>query len=191
MLSIRTIGVSALALVGSAGLALAADLPSGGYQSPPASQVYNPAPAFDWTGPYVGLTGGYGWGTSSGLLGGGFAGYNFQVNPNVVVGLEGDIVATGKSSNSWDSTIRGRFGYAYDRYLFYGTGGVAFGDIKNAGASKTKTGWTLGAGIEAALTSNVTGRLEYRYTDLGSASVGGSTVSQTSNDLMLGVAMKF
>ncbi len=78
-----------------------------------------------------------------------------------------------------------------DRYLLYGTGGVAFGNIKNAGASATKTGWTLGAGIEAALTSNVTGRLEYRYTDLGSASVGGSTVSQTSNDLMLGVAMKF
>ncbi len=87
--------------------------------------------------------------------------------------------------------MRGRLGYAYDRYLIYGTGGVAFGDIKNAGASTTRTGWTLGAGIEAALTSNVTGRLEYRHTDLGSATVGGANISQTSNDLMLGVAMKF
>ena len=99
--------------------------------------------------------------------------------------------ATNKSTNSWDSTFRGRLGYAYDRYLFYGTGGVAFGDIKNAGASTTKTGWTLGAGIEAALTSNVTGRLEYRHTDLGSASVGGRTVSQTVDDLMVGVGLKF
>ncbi len=190
MFAIRTIGVSALALVGSAGIAFAADLPN--YQPPPASsQMYNPAPAFDWTGPYVGLTGGYGWGTSSGWLGGAYAGYNFQVNPNWVVGLEGDIVATNKSSNGWDSTLRGRVGYAYDRYLFYGTGGLAFGDIKNGGASATKTGWTLGAGIEAALTSNMTARLEYRHTDLGSASVGGATVSQNANDLMLGVGFKF
>ena len=87
--------------------------------------------------------------------------------------------------------MRGRLGYAYDRYLLYGTGGVAFGDIKNAGASTTRTGWTLGAGIEAALTTNVTGRVEYRYTDLGSATVGGATVSQTSSDLMVGVGFKF
>ncbi len=189
MFSIRTIGVSALALVASAGVALAADLPN--YQPPPADQVYNPAPAFNWTGPYVGLTGGYGWGTTDGFLGGGLAGYNFQVSPNVVLGVEGDITGTNRKSNSWDSSLRGRVGYAYDRYLFYGTGGLAFGDIKNGGASTTKTGWTLGAGIEAALTSNLTGRLEYRHTDLGSASVGGATVSQTADDVTVGVAVKF
>ena len=95
MLSIRTIGVSALALVGSAGIALAADLPN--YQPPPASQVYNPAPAYNWTGPYLGLTGGYGWGTTDGFKGGAYAGYNFQVNPNWVVGLEGDILGSGQA----------------------------------------------------------------------------------------------
>ena len=189
MLSIRTVGVGALALLGSAGIAGAADLPN--YQAPPASQVYNPAPAYNWTGPYLGLTGGYGWGTTSGWKGGGYAGYNFQVNPNWVVGLEGDIMASGQASNSWDSSVRGRLGYAYDRYLFYGTGGVAFGDIKNNGASTTRTGWTLGAGIEAALTTNITGRLEYRYTDLGSATVGGSKVSQNSSDFLVGVGFKF
>ncbi len=189
MLSIKTIGVSALALVGSAGLALAADLPN--YQSPPSSQVYNPAPAFDWTGPYVGLTGGYGWGTSDGWLGGAFAGYNFQVTPNWVAGIEGDIVGSGKKTNGWDSSLRARLGYAYDRYLLYGTGGLAFGDIKNGGATATRTGWAIGAGVEAALTSNVTGRFEYRYTDLGRATVGGSSISQNANDFTVGVAMKF
>jgi outer membrane immunogenic protein len=189
MLSIKTLGASAAALVAGAGMALAADLPN--YQPPPAGQVYNPVPAYDWNGPYLGLTGGYGWGTSSGWLGGVYAGYNFQVDPHWIVGLEGDGILTNKSTNSWDATVRGRLGYAYDRFLFYGTGGIAFGDLKNAGASTTKVGWTLGAGIEAAITSNVTGRLEYRHTDLGSASVGGSTVSQTNDDLMVGIGFKF
>jgi outer membrane immunogenic protein len=189
MLSFRTIGAGALALTASAGMAFAADLPT--YTPPPASQVYNPAPAFSWTGPYLGLTGGYGWGTSSGFKGGGYAGYNFQINPNWVVGVEGDILGSTQRTNSWDSSVRGRLGYAYDRYLFYGTGGVAFGDVKNGGASSTRTGWTLGAGVEAALTNNMTARVEYRYTDLGTANVGGSSISQTSNDLTLGVGFKF
>ena len=189
MFSIRILSASALALVGSAGLALAADLPD--YQAPPASQVYNPAPAFNWTGPYVGLTGGYGWGSSDGWKGGAYAGYNFQLNPNWVVGVEGDIMGSGQSTNGWDSTLRGRLGYAYDRFLFYGTGGVAFGDIKSGGAKATKTGWVVGAGMEAALTSNVTGRLDYRHTDLGSATLGGASVSHTSNDLLIGVGVKF
>lgn len=190
MLSMRTIGVSGLALLASAGVAAAADLPN--YQPPPAqSQMYSPAPAFSWTGPYVGITGGYGWGSSSGWKGGAYAGYNFQVDPNWVIGLEGDVLGSSQSTNGWDSSVRGRLGYAYDRYLFYGTGGVAFGDIKNNGASKTRTGWTVGAGIEAALSSHVTGRVEFRYTDLGSTTVGGTPVSQTSNDLMLGVGYKF
>ncbi len=189
MFSIRTIGVSALALVGSAGIALAADLPD--YQAPPAAQVYNPTSAYNWTGPYLGLTGGYGWGTTDGWKGGAYGGYNFQVNPNWVVGLEGDFLGSTQDSNGWDASVRGRLGYAYDRYLLYGTGGIAFGDIKNGGASETKTGWTVGAGVEAALTSNVVGRLEYRYTDLGSANVGGTTISQNSNDLMVGVGFKF
>lgn len=189
MLSFRTIGAGALALTASAGMAFAADLPT--YTPPPASQVYNPAPAFSWTGPYLGLTGGYGWGSSSGLKGGGYAGYNFQINPNWVVGVEGDLMASGQRTNHWDSSVRGRLGYAYDRYLFYGTGGVAFGDIRNNGSSKTRTGWTLGAGVEAALTNNMTARVEYRYTDLGSTTVGGSSASHNSNDLMVGVGFKF
>jgi outer membrane immunogenic protein len=189
MLSIRTLGASAIALVAGSGMAFAADLP--GYEPPPPAQVYNPAPAFNWTGPYLGLIGGYAWGTSAGWMGGAYAGYNFQVDPNWVLGIEGDVTAASKSSNSWDSTVRGRIGYAYDRYLFYGTGGVAFGDIKNNGASVTRTGWTAGLGVEAALTQNVTGRIEYRYTDLGTATVGGAPVSQTSNDLMVGVGFKF
>jgi outer membrane immunogenic protein len=194
MLSIKTLGASAVALVAGAGIALAADLPN--YQPPPAGQVYNPVPAYDWNGPYLGLTGGYGWGTSSGWLGGVYAGYNFQVDPHWIVGLEGDGILTNKSTNSWDATVRGRLGYAYDRFLFYGTGGVAFGNVEsNDGGnveSATKVGWTLGAGIEAALSSKVTGRIEYRHTDLGTATFPtNSSVGYTANDLMVGIGVKF
>ncbi len=199
MLSIRTLGASAIALVAGAGMALAADAPK--YEAPPPAQVYNPASAYNWTGPYLGLIGGYGWGTSSGWEGGVFAGYNFQLDPNWVVGIEGDLMAAGKSgtvgastiSNGWDGTVRGRLGYAYDRFLFYGTGGVAFGDVKSSsGESATKVGWTVGAGIEAALTTNVTGRVEFRHTDLGTTTfITPGSVGYNSNDLLIGVGVKF
>jgi len=76
-------------------------------------------------------------------------------------------------------SVRGRLGIACDRFLVYGTGGWAWGDpsvsyallgaaplFSNGGIS---SGWTAGAGLEYALTDHVTGRVEYRYTDLAKA----------------------
>ena len=53
-------------------------------------------------------------------------------------GLEGDLQANGaddtfapwKFSNPWFGTARGRVGYAFNNVLFYGTGGLAFGELK-------------------------------------------------------------
>ena len=78
-----------------------------------------------------------------------------------------------------------------DRYLVYGTGGVAFGGVKATGViteSTTETGWTAGAGIEALLTEKVTGRVEYRHTDLGTTA---GPLSYHSNDIMVGVGIGF
>ncbi len=196
MLRIRTLGAglgaSLLTVVAGAGVALAADLPN--YEPPPAA-AYSPAPAWSWTGPYAGLTGGYAWGTaapgtsSSGWVGGAYLGYNLQTNQNLVVGVEGDVTATSKASNPWNGTFRGRLGYAWDRFMLYGTAGVAVGGVHDTGtpSSATKVGWTAGAGLEAAITDNVTGRIEYRHTDLGTHA--GS--SYTSNDVLVGVGFKF
>jgi outer membrane immunogenic protein len=202
MLRIGTLGAglaaSLLAIAASAGSASAADLSQPSYNPPP--QQYAPAAAFTWTGPYAGLVGGYGWGSgtvsNNGWIGGAYAGYNLQTNQNFVIGLEGDVTATSKSGtdivstlrNPWDATFRGRAGYAWDRNLFYGTAGVAVGGLSYNGASATNAGWTAGLGLERAFTSNVTGRVEYRYTDLGN-DPGGSRY--TSNDLLVGVGMKF
>jgi len=192
MMAIRNLlaglGASALVLGFGVGAANAADL-SPAYTPPPAT-TYTPPPSWSWTGPYAGLVGGYGWATpGNGWEGGAYIGYNVQTNSHLVLGVEGDLLAAGKTDNNWDATLRGRVGYAVNKVLIYGTGGVAFGGVQNAGASATNTGWTAGAGIEAAVTQNVTARVEYRHTDLGGLPAGGGDYS--SNDLLVGVGFKF
>ena len=142
---------------------------------------------------------------ADGVTGGAYAGYNFSMS-NFLFGIEGDITASGMEgkngaftvSNPWDGTLRARAGFTIDRILLYGTGGLAFGEVKvkNAGSSDSnvQTGWTAGAGAEAAITGNVIGRFEYRYTDLGSngfATTPASNVGFTSNQVFAGVGLKF
>ena len=121
--------------------AQAADLP---YGSRAPYTVNQPLNAYSWAGPYLGGNLGYDWGSvdnnptkPSGFEGGVQAGYNWQTGP-WVFGVEGDIEATGaddtfapwKFSNPWFGTLRGRAGYAFNNILFYGTGGLAFGELR-------------------------------------------------------------
>lgn len=88
------------------------------------------------------------------------------------------------AKTNWFSTLRGRLGYSTGPALLYVTGGAAFVKVTNnfdlvdpdpfaatansqASASKIATGWTLGGGIEAALTQNWTAKTEYLYVDAG------------------------
>ena len=167
------------------------------YKAPPA-QV---SAEYNWTGFYLGLNGGGGWGRSnwdtsndristSGALVGGTAGYNWQFG-NAVLGLEGDVDWTNiqgtdastlcpagcTTSETWLSTVRGRAGYSFGRVLPYVTGGLAVGDIRATtpgfpGASTTNAGWTVGGGIEFALPGNWTAKAEYLHVDLGSFNCG-------------------
>ncbi|MDQ0475084.1 outer membrane protein [Labrys wisconsinensis] len=135
----------------------------------------------------------------TGFTGGGQVGYNYQWDW-VVLGAEADVGYLGGSAHKasslngntvgsiddgWYSTIRGRVGVAYDRFLVFGTGGVIFADqgahvVDNTtGASlvtnKTdvQTGWTVGGGVEYALTDNWTVRGDFLYYDLGKKNVTG------------------
>jgi len=214
------LAVIALVLLG--GAAAAADLT-------PRPQPYYSAPAvvpaYSWTGFYFGLNGGGAFGSSSwtsagsrdvdGGLVGSTLGYNYQAGP-AVFGVEGDIDLTDisgsantscpagcKTSNTWLSTVRGRLGYAADRFMPYVTGGAAFGDIRaftpglpQGGADNT--GWTLGGGIEAAIAGNWTAKVEYLYVDLGSFNCGFNcsalatdNVSFHANILRAGLNYKF
>jgi outer membrane immunogenic protein len=164
--------------------AQAADLP---YGSRAPYTVNQPLNAYSWAGPYLGGNLGYAWGSvsnnvtkPSGFEGGVQGGYNWQNGP-WVFGVEADFQATGaedtfapwKFSNPWFGTVRGRAGYAVNNILFYGTGGLAFGELRGEtfGLSETHTnvGWTAGVGAEVGLTQNWSAKIEYLYVDLASS----------------------
>lgn len=82
---------------------------------------------------------------------------------------------------SWFGTTRVRAGYAVGDALAYLTGGVAFGEIYASGtqasggyfaaaAARTKAGWTAGAGVEYALTDNLSLKTEYLYLNFSGVS---------------------
>ena len=141
--------------------------------------------------------------SNRGVIGGAHIGYNFSTQSlplfgsafggllggGGVIGIEGDVDGTsaranyalgGLATTSRDQiqgSVRGRLGIAVDRALFYATGGVAFGGLRNTyvnttngfadSFSKTRVGYTVGGGAEYAVTNNVSLRAEYRYTDFG------------------------
>jgi outer membrane immunogenic protein len=213
--------------------AFAADLPMPGpVPRAPAAYLPPPVPVYSWTGFYIGINGGGAFGNSnwldsvlgnsgnfnvSGALVGGQVGANYQIG-QFVLGVEGDGdwqnldgTTTGGScagvgcetKSDWLATVRGRAGYAWDRVLFYGTGGAAFANVKaGAGAlpfsNSTQVGWTAGAGVEYAFAPNWSAKVEYLFVDLQNAScpVGscGSTttnVSLNENVIRGGVNFKF
>ena len=119
-------------------------------------------------------------GLSYGVLGG----YNYQMG-HLVLGVEGDFTGwtVGKirytaitgdfltAHSKWGGSIRGRLGYAADRALFYVTGGAAFISNETSipftgisiGGDGTRWGWTVGAGLDYAITNNWFTGIEYRY----------------------------
>jgi len=196
------VGVAALAAASCCiASAYAADL-NYGYGQPAPYAAYRPFDVYRWAGPYVGANLGYQWGqvgsnptAPSGFIAGVQAGYNFQNGP-WVFGIEGDIQASGadnlvvpwKFSNPWFGTVRGRAGYAFDNILLYGTGGLAFGELRGETFGRTEThstaGWTIGVGGEVGLTPNWTAKIEYLYLDLSSSQFA---ITGVSNDYTAGV----
>ena len=159
-----------------------------------------------------------------GFIGGGQIGYNWQA-ANWVFGLETDFQGSTQRDNRtavlgptvfydaklpWFGTVRGRVGYSVGSTLFYGTAGYAYGSVKtnivtansNETFTKTKSGWTAGAGIEAPFTllgllgPNWTAKTEYLYVDLGSttdvfAGAGVNTTKVTEHVFRTGINYHF
>ena len=191
-----------LGVLGLLSPALAADLP---YAKAPVVAT----PVYDWSGYYVGVFGGGGLGNhnynnangfagfanftvnyaSTGAVGGGEAGYNWQTG-NYLFGVEADGFWSGIKGNDasqqlgvidqsnlrWGGTLRARGGVTVDRLLLFFTGGWAFGDILHTSTAagfpvdqftNHQSGLTAGGGIAYAITNNVIGKIEYRYYDLG------------------------
>jgi outer membrane immunogenic protein len=190
-----------LALV-AAGWAVSAQAADMNYGSRAPYTVNQPLNAYSWAGPYIGGNLGYAWGSvdnnptkPSGVSGGIQGGYNWQSGP-FVFGLEGDIQITGsddtfapwKFSNPWFGTVRGRAGYAFNNIYLYGTGGLAFGELRaetfGLSESHTNAGWTVGVGAEFGLVQNWTAKIEYLYVDLSNSNF---SITGVSNGYRFGV----
>lgn len=188
--------------------ALAADMATRGpvYKAPAA------APLFNWTGFYIGAHAGYGWGDTTftdtdGWFGGGQIGVNYQFAPNWVWGVEADLSGADISgSNGVDrfktdmfGTARLRLGYTVDRFMVYGTGGLAWAHSKASlpgiSDSNTNVGWALGAGIEYAFAPNWSAKLEYIHADYGSdnynITVPSSRIDNTNDTVKVGINYLF
>ncbi len=174
--------------------------------------------------------------SAEGVIGGGHVGYNYQVNQWVLGiegSVDGTSVSktfipgtvfpapfpaafgvTYATSSPIQGSIRGRLGVAWDRVLLYATGGVAFAGVEAtyttpfgaATQSATRVGWTVGGGVEYAVTNNWSVYAEYRYSDFGSYSnnpvaafrdgvtvTGNSLVNRhfTQNQVQVGFSYRF
>jgi outer membrane immunogenic protein len=158
---------------------------------------------------------------SDGGLIGGTLGYNKQFG-GIVLGIEGDFSATDFGETAvhiisadpsigfpqltfktdyqmdWLSTVRGRAGVALDRWLLYGTAGLAFAKVSldssvtvgnppmgalTGSEDTTKSGWTAGGGGAVAITPHISLKAEAIYYDLGDVTVR-STHPQQPNVLI-------
>ncbi|WP_407519657.1 outer membrane protein [Methylobacterium oryzisoli] len=112
---------------------------------------------------------------------------------------------SGLSGLDFFGTVRGRLGYAFDRVLFYGTGGFAYGSGggTNFGLPNNddfRTGWTAGGGIEYALPTDsflnffrsnaVTLKVEALYVNLDRNSLNGA-FAVTGNGTVVNAALPF
>jgi outer membrane immunogenic protein len=121
------------------------------------------------------------------------------------------------------TTFRGRAGWAFDRFLVFGTGGLAVSNVEAGGAGllvaqvgtgglpelgvsvvayngrDVLVGWTLGGGVEVAMTDKISLKLEYQHTDLGSLDIdtltgfgiGESEMDVTFDTVRAGVNFSF
>jgi outer membrane immunogenic protein len=162
--------------------------------------------------------------SADGWLAGAQLGYNWQ-NQSFVYGLEGDVslmhlnsamttmlpspppffpttIATTNASMNWYGTFRGRLGWAAGPVLFYGTGGVAYGNVElnsnvtsglsslSAQAWSARAGYVAGGGIEYMARPDVIFSVNYQYVDFGRVSLASSTsgfgtpISETASTRM-------
>ncbi|WP_214477736.1 outer membrane protein, partial [Mesorhizobium sp. dw_380] len=120
----------------------------------------------------------------SGVVYGGQIGYNYQIN-QFVIGIEGDFAGstvkgddqcsttagtTCETKQDYLGSVRGRLGYAVDRFLIYGDAGVAFTkykfaetDFPQSFGGGSRVGWTAGLGAEYAFTDHWTAGVEWNY----------------------------
>lgn len=107
----------------------------------------------------------------------------------------------------WTGATRARIGFSVARMMPYISGGVAYGKFQDilstsitgedpfsATSDETKTmiGYTVGGGVDFAMTNNFIVRAEYRYSDFGKKKFKDTIeLDYKTNDFRVGIAYKF
>jgi outer membrane immunogenic protein len=104
--------------------------------------------SFDWEGAYVGVFGGYYWNFGDAVIGGEL-GYNFLATENFLLGIEASGLFYLDGTNDFELYVHGKAGFVVDNVAIYAIGGV--GTFEFATPL-----YDIGAGIEVAVTENVT-----------------------------------
>jgi outer membrane immunogenic protein len=153
--------------------------------------------------PFADFTANY---TSTGGIAGGEIGYNWQSGP-IVVGIEGQLAWSGIKGNDasafnagtfpgvtavdadnlrWEGALLARAGYTINRWMFFFEGGYAFGSIQHTNTplvgavdrfNVQANGLTGGGGVAYALTDNILGKFEFRYTNFNGYNRPGNVVT--------------
>lgn len=200
-----------------AGSSYAADLPNPpSFTTPPIPPATEEPPSFDWDGSYFGLYAGYGISQATvvdwcgdllsedfpGGRVGAFVGRNWAVSPEFVVGIEGDFgydwnsrpfngareVGTGSTGSA-----RLRLGQRYGNGLFYVAGGWTSANayMKDPDDEKFVHGWTLGAGVDLAISDVSFVRAEYRFNKFGGINLRGTEARFDQSTVNIGLGVSF
>ena len=159
----------------------------------------------DWEGAYIGVFGGYAAGELTddatldidGWLVGFAAGYDVYLADSIVGGLVADIAWNDINSDpaafssDWNGSLRARLGYDAGAFLPYVTGGLAGISGDAFGDSNVHWGWTVGAGVEVAVSEELSLDLQYRYTDYATADYAGSDIGATTQAVTVGLNWRF
>jgi outer membrane immunogenic protein len=219
----------ALFLAVASPCAFAADVSAiGPVEAPPVAYPY-PSPYYNWTLPYYSWTGfyvganvGVAWDTGmltddffgvnvdtsrSGFVGGGQVGYNWQISPQFLVGVEwtfdaasinldtGTFIGLGGAPLAvneridWVTTLAARFGWTSNNWLVFGKVGAGwvhesetltnFANLFTVSSSDARSGFLLGVGIEYGFAPRWTARVEWDHIGLGDENIVGFTPGDT------------
>ena len=162
----------------------------------------------NWDGAYIGVFGGYASGELTevasgfeidGWLVGFAAGYDVYLADNIVGGLVADIAWNDIAeeaelfTSDWNGSLRARLAYDAGAFLPYVTGGLAFANGYDSFTDVTETlwGWTVGAGVEVAVSEQLSVDLQYRYTDYAASDFGLYEIGAQTHSATVGLNWRF
>ena len=169
-----------------------------------------------------GVTSRFDGGGASGVLGSIYGGVDYQITRRGLLGLMAELSYGGGQGAVGAQTpvavagvnqylglgwaVLARAGFlASPSTLLYLTGGyagqvintsshaAAFGQSATVSGDSTVNGWTVGPGFETLLTNNLSGKLEYRYSQFGTTTLPGSTIAMqpSTHAMRVGLTYRF